>query len=149
MPVPESQGGTPEPPVPWSNSPLGATLCWVALAHFLAPGSLPLAFLPLPASEAAWMLSYRYFLNSRFGYSLLAMAPLVCTFSGPVARRIFEALLALQVLLRLPGIWLFWRHELPEFIFLALIAGVLLSLDVLAGRKRRILSHADRSKEMK
>ena len=41
--VPKSQGGMPESTVLWSNSPLGASLCWVALAHFLGLGSLPLA----------------------------------------------------------------------------------------------------------
>jgi hypothetical protein len=149
LPEPESQGGALESTSSWNNSPLGSSLCWVALAHFLAPMSLPLAFPPLPASEAALMLIYMYFLDFPFVYSLLAMAPLVCAFSGPVARRIFGVLLALQVLLRLRGNWLFWRHELPEFIALTLIAAVLLSMDVLPRRKRRILPSADQPKDMK
>ncbi len=142
--VPESQGVTPESTVSWSNSPLGPSLCWVALAHFLMPGSLPLAL--LPANETARTLIYRYFLNFYLGYTLLAMAPLVCTFSGPVARRILGALLTLQVVLRLPGMWLLWCYELPDLIVFGLSAAGLISMDVLAGGKRRILPNADQTK---
>jgi hypothetical protein len=140
--VRESQGGMPESTVSWSNSPLGASLCWVALAHFLGLGSLPLA--SLPANETAHTLIFRYFLNFSLGYSLLAMAPLVCTFSRPVARRILGALLALQFVLRLPGVWLFWRYELPDLIVFGLSAAGLLSMDVLPGKQARILPAADR-----
>jgi hypothetical protein len=123
---PESQAGPSEPTVPLSNFPLGACLCWVGLAHFVGREYVALAF--LPGHERARMLIFGFFRDFHLGFALLAMAPLVCTFSGPVARRILGALLALQVLFRLPGLWLYWRHELPDVITFSLSALSLLSI---------------------
>jgi hypothetical protein len=139
--VPEIQTGAPETSVSCSNPPLGASLCWVALAHFLGLGSLPLAF--LQANEAADTLISVLLFNSYLGYSLLAMAPLVCTFCGPLARRVLGALLALQVVVGLPTIWWFGLSARPSLIAFGLSAAGLLSMDVLAGKKGKILPNAD------
>jgi hypothetical protein len=72
--VPGSQGGAPESTHTRGNSPSGAILCRVALAHFLGLGSLARAF--VPANEAAGMLILRYFFNSDLAYLLLAISRL-------------------------------------------------------------------------
>ena len=105
--LPNRQGGTPEVSrgVARGNPPLGAALCWLALAHSLGLGSMAFAFewINQRPSALVWVISSQPTLTC----SLLAMAPWVCTFSGPRARRVLGALLALGALMMLPGIWWF------------------------------------------
>ena len=139
--VPESQRRTRESTVSSGNSPLGASLCWVALALFLGIGSVPFAF--SQANETAGTLYSAFFLNADLGYSLLAMAPLVCTFCGPLARAILGALLALQVIVEMPTIWRFGPYVRPSLIAFGLTAVGLLARDLLPGKKGRIRPNAD------
>jgi hypothetical protein len=129
------QSGTPEVSraLARGNPPLGAALCWLALAHSLGLGSLAFQFewINQRPSALAWVISSHPALSC----SLLAMAPWVCTFSGSGARRVLGALLALGALIMLPGIWWFGPRALPDVIALCLSAAGLFWEDV-AARKR-------------
>ena len=133
--LPNRQGGTPEVSrgVARGNPPLGAALCWLALAHSLGLGSMAFAFEWINQRPSAlfWVISSQPTLTC----SLLAIAPWVCTFSGPRARRVLGALLALGALMMLPGIWWFGPRALPVLIALCLSATGLLWADV-AARQR-------------
>jgi hypothetical protein len=115
------------------NRPLGAALCWLALADSLGVGSLAFHFdrVYRPPSALAWVL----WSDSTLACSMLAMAPWVCTFSGSGARRVLGALLAFYALIVLPVVWWFGPGALPDVIALCLSAGGLLWKDVGAGRK--------------
>jgi hypothetical protein len=114
-------------------APLGAALCWLALAHSFGLGSLAFHFEWINELPGAlpWVISS----HSSLTCSLLAMAPWVCTFSGPGARRVLGALLALGTLLMLPYIWWFDLRALPNVIALCLSAAGLFWADI-AARQR-------------
>jgi hypothetical protein len=133
--IPNRQSSTPEVSraVERGYAPLGAALCWLALAHSFGLGSLGFHFEwinELPGA-LAWVISSR----SSLTCSLLAMAPWVCTCSGSVARCVLGALLALGALMMLRGIWWFDLRALPDVIALCLSAAGLFWADI-AARQR-------------
>jgi hypothetical protein len=91
----DHEADTPDVSRAVGNPPLGAALCWLALAHYYGLGSL--------ASPVEWMIGGPGYLVTLTG-GLLAMAPWVCTFSGPTARRVLGAFLALAVLVSLKAL---------------------------------------------
>ncbi len=131
---PESQNIAPEPTISRSNPALGAALCWVSLAHFLALDSRALA--ALQANEPPGRQTLAFFFTSEVGYALLAMSPLVCNFGTPLTRRLLAALLVVQLVAGPPHIMWFGLHALtPGLVACALSAAGLLAMDVLEGRK--------------
>jgi hypothetical protein len=114
------------------NPPLGSALCWLALAHSLGLGSLAFGFEwinQLPSALAlVWVISSHPTLTC----SLLAMAPWVCTFSGPGPRRILGAFLGLGALMMLPGARWLGLRALPELIAFSLSAAGLFWADIAA-----------------
>jgi hypothetical protein len=137
--------GTPESTFWRSRSALGATLCWLALANALGLGSLPFAI--IRANENVGRLIESLLMNPYVGYSVLAMAPLVCTFGSQLARRIVGALLVLQAagIILLIAITPVGLHGLPDLIAFSLGATGLLLMDLWAGTKK-VLARADRLK---
>jgi hypothetical protein len=133
--LPDRRSGMPEVSRAFArgNPPLGAVLCWLALAHFLGLGSM--------AFHLEWVYQSPTALDSVISShptltcSLLAMAPWVCTFSRPGARRVLGILLALGALMMLPGIWWFGARALPEVSALCLSAAALFWADVAARRR--------------
>jgi hypothetical protein len=129
--LPDRQSGTPEVSraVAHGNPPLGSALCWLALAHSFGLGSLAFHFewnnFPLPTA-LLWLISP----DTTLPCSLLAMAPWVSAFSGPRARRVLGALLALGGLLMLLGIWWFGHGEMPYAVASCLSAAGLLWRDI-------------------
>jgi hypothetical protein len=130
--LPHRQSGMPDMSraVARGNPPLGAALCWLALAHSFGLGSLAFHFEWInPSPRAlAWVISSHPTLTC----SLLTMSPWVCTFSGPGARRVLGAFLALGVLMMLPSIWWFKPPLLPNVIAWCLSAAGLFWADVAA-----------------
>ena len=148
----KTKGGNTESTFSGTRSGLGASLCWVGLAVALGLGLLPFRF--MWADEKVGTLIAASIFNPYLGYSVLAMAPLVCTFCGPMARRVIAALLALQVVaVILPMIVMFagtytLLYMLPDLIAFGLSATGLLSMDVWPGGKRaRIPSRFGRFSE--
>jgi hypothetical protein len=137
--------GTSESTFSRDPSALGSALCWLALANALGLGSLPFAL--IRANESVDTLIQSIFLNPYFGYSVLAMAPLVCTFAGPLARRIVGGLLALQAvgIILLIAMTPVRFYGLPDLIAFSLGTAGLLWVDVSAGT-RTVLGRADRPK---
>jgi hypothetical protein len=131
--LPDRQSGSPEVTraSALGNPPLGAALCWLALAHSLGLGSLefPFEWINRLPSALVWLISPRPALIC----SLLAMAPWVCTFSGPTARRVLGALLALGALMMLPAIRWHGFRALPDVMALCLSAAGLFW-----GRRREV-----------
>jgi len=85
--------------------------------------------------------------NPYLGYSVLAMAPLVCTFCGPLARRIVATLLVLEavvIILQMAG--LFGLYALPDLIAFVLGAAGLLSMEVWRGKKASVFPEAGQPK---
>jgi hypothetical protein len=129
--VADRPSSTPEvsPAFARGNPPLGAALCWLALADSLGVGLL--AFhsewvTELPSALTSVILSHQMLICS-----LMAMAPWVCAFSGRWARRVLGVLLALGALTMLPAIR-FKPWPLPDVIALCLSAAGLLWADVAA-----------------
>jgi hypothetical protein len=137
--------GKPEPIFSRSRSRPGASLCWAGLAVAGVLGCLPFAFMragPDVTLIAGFLLKF-------ISFSLLAMAPLVCTFCGPVARRIVGALLALQVVgimssmrMMIHGKYQFWNL----IVAFVLSAAGLLSMEVWQGKKARVFPEAGQPK---
>ena len=136
----KTKGGNTESTFSGTRSGLGASLCWVGLAVALGLGLLPFRF--MWADEKVGTLIAASIFNPYLGYSVLAMAPLVCTFCGPMARRVIAALLALQVVaVILPMIVMFagtytLLYMLPDLIAFGLSATGLLSMDVWPGGRK-------------
>ncbi len=141
----KTKGGNTDSTFSGTRSGLGPSLCWVGLAAALGLGLLPFRF--MSANEKVGTLIAVYIFNPYLGYSVLAMAPLVCTFCGPVARRIVGGLLALQAAVNLPMVMLFGLYALPDLIAFVLSAAGLLSLDVRPGKKASIPSRFGRFSE--
>jgi hypothetical protein len=137
----KSKGGNTDSTFSGTRSGLGPSLCWVGLAVALGLGVLPFRF--MLANEKVGTLIAAYIFNPYLGYSVLAMAPLVCTFCGPVARRIVGGLLALHAAVNLPMVMLIGLYALPNLIAFVLSVAGLLSLDVRPGKKASIFSRAD------
>jgi hypothetical protein len=129
----KSKGGNTDSTFSGTRSGLGPSLCWVGLAGALGLGLLPFRF--MSANEEVGTLIAVYIFNPYLGYSVLAMAPLVCTFCGPVARRIVGGLLALLAAVNLPMVMLIGLYALPNLIAFVLSATGLLSMDVWPGGK--------------
>jgi hypothetical protein len=130
--LPDRQSGTPEVSraVTRGNPPLGSALCWLALAHSFGLGSLALHFEWIDQLPIALHLLMSP--HTTWTCSLLAMAPWVCAFSGPRARRVLGALLALGAPIMFRGIWWFGKGELPDVIASCLSAAGLFWADVAA-----------------
>jgi hypothetical protein len=116
------------------NPPLGAALCWLALAHSLGLGWFAIHY-ERWITQSPIGLDWVVFVHSTFTCSLLAIAPWVCTFSGPVFRRVLGALLALGILTMLRGIWWLGPDALPVVPAMCLSAAGLIWADVAARRR--------------
>jgi hypothetical protein len=119
------------------------TTAGLAVAGVL--GCLPFAFMragPDVTLIAGFLLKF-------ISFSLLATAPLVCTFCGPVASRIVGALLALQVVgimlsmrMMIHGKYQFWNL----IVAIVLSAAGLLSMEVWQGKKASVVPEAGQPK---
>jgi hypothetical protein len=134
--IPGRQRGTPavSRALARGNPPLGAAICWLALAHSLGLGSF--------AFHYGWIiepigLAWVIFAHSTFTCSLLAIAPWVCTFSGPVFRRVLGALLGLGIVILLRGIWVDTPRALPGVTAMCLSAAGLIWADVATRRRAK------------
>jgi len=141
----KSEGGAPDSTISSSRSALGAALCWVGLATAL--GLVTPLFGFMWANEKVGTLIEERILNPYLGFSALAMAPLVCTFCGPLARRILGTLLALEVVvIILQMVGLFGLYELPDLIAFVLGAAGLLSMEAWRGKKASVFPEAGQPK---
>lgn len=133
--LPDRQLGTPEVSRAFArgNRPLGAALCWLALADSLGLGSL--AFHLGWINQSPIGLDWVIFAHSTFTCSLLAMAPWVCRFSGPRARRVLGAFVALGALVLLRGVWWLGLSGPPYVIALCSSAAGLFWPDVSARQR--------------
>jgi hypothetical protein len=94
-------------------------------------------------AEAKVSLIISAILNPYLGYSVVAMAPLVCTFSGPLARRIAAALLASQFVAFLMAFLFAGLLVLPDLLAFALSAAGLLWPDAWPEKKASIFPRRD------
>ncbi len=136
--LPDHQPGPPEMSrdLTRGTRALGAALCWLALADYLRQQSLAFLWegihgLNPPITPQVWAIATRPTLTC----SLLAMAPWVCTFSGPTARRVLGALLTLDAVMMAAGMWRFRVSPLLLVIAVCSSAAGLVWADVDA-RKR-------------
>jgi hypothetical protein len=116
------------------NPPLGAAICWLALAHSLGLGWFAFHYERWNRTDPiglAWVI----YAHSTFTCSVLAIAPWVCTFSGPRFRRVLEALLVLGILILLRGFWWLVPRALPEVTAMCLSAAGLIWVDVATRRR--------------